>query len=53
LQNAKDKPLPVRLDAVVFGSDQGLVGQFNDVVADYAVKTLTALAAKPEDLGRW
>jgi F-type H+-transporting ATPase subunit gamma len=34
--------------AVVFGSDQGLVGQFNDVVADYAVKTLTALAAKPE-----
>jgi F-type H+-transporting ATPase subunit gamma len=23
--------------AVVFGSDQGLVGQFNDVVADYAV----------------
>ena len=29
--------------AVVFGSDQGLVGQFNDLVADYAVKTLTAL----------
>ncbi|MBF0315487.1 MAG: F0F1 ATP synthase subunit gamma [Oligoflexia bacterium] len=27
--------------AVVFGSDQGLVGQFNDVVTDYAVKTLT------------
>ena len=24
--------------AVVFGSDQGLVGQFNDVVADYAVR---------------
>lgn len=34
--------------AVVFGSDQGLVGQFNDVVADYAVKTLAALPAKPE-----
>jgi F-type H+-transporting ATPase subunit gamma len=32
--------------AVVFGSDQGLVGQFNDVVADYAVKTLAALPAK-------
>lgn len=29
--------------AVVFGSDQGLVGQFNDVVADYAIQTLTAL----------
>ena len=36
------------IGAVVFGSDQGLVGQFNDVVADYAVKTLAALRAKPE-----
>lgn len=26
--------------AVVFGSDQGLVGQFNDVMADFVVKTL-------------
>ena len=33
--------------AVVFGSDQGLVGQFNDVVTDYAVKTLAALPGKP------
>lgn len=33
------------IGAVVFGSDQGLVGQFNDVVADYAVKTLAALPA--------
>jgi F-type H+-transporting ATPase subunit gamma len=31
----------------VFGSDQGLVGQFNEVVADYALKTLAALPAKP------
>ncbi len=37
-----------RIGAVVFGSDQGLVGQFNDVVADYAVKTLATLSAKPE-----
>ena len=36
------------IGAVVFGSDQGLVGQFNDVVADYAVKTLAALPAKSE-----
>ena len=36
------------IGAVVFGSDQGLVGQFNDVVADYAVKTLAALPGKPE-----
>ena len=34
--------------AVVFGSDQGLVGQFNDVVADHAGKTLAALPAIPE-----
>lgn len=31
------------IDAVVFGSDQGLVGQFNEVIAEYAVKALTAL----------
>jgi F-type H+-transporting ATPase subunit gamma len=36
------------IGAIVFGSDQGLVGQFNDVVADHAVKTLAALTAKPE-----
>jgi F-type H+-transporting ATPase subunit gamma len=36
------------IGAVVFGSDQGLVGQFNDVVADYAIKELAALPNKPE-----
>jgi F-type H+-transporting ATPase subunit gamma len=36
------------IGAVVFGSDQGLVGQFNDVVADYAVKMLAALPAEPK-----
>lgn len=34
---------PVTIGAVVFGSDQGLVGQFNDVIADFALKTLAAL----------
>lgn len=34
--------------AVVFGSDQGLVGQFNDVVADFAVKTLATLPGAPQ-----
>jgi len=29
--------------AVVFGSDQGLVGQFNDFMADFVVKTLNDL----------
>jgi len=36
------------IGAVVFGSDQGLVGRFNDVLADYAVTSLAALPAKPE-----
>ena len=36
------------IGAVVFGSDQGLVGQFNDVVADFAIKTLAALPGKPQ-----
>ena len=35
------------IGAIVFGSDQGLVGQFNDVVADHAIKTLAALPGKP------
>jgi F-type H+-transporting ATPase subunit gamma len=35
------------ISAVVFGSDQGLVGQFNDVVADHAVKILADLADTP------
>ena len=34
------------ISAIVFGSDQGLVGQFNDAVADYALKTLAALPGK-------
>jgi F-type H+-transporting ATPase subunit gamma len=37
---------PEFIDAVVFGSDQGLVGRFNDVVADYAVKRLAAMPGK-------
>ncbi len=36
------------IGAVVFGSDQGLVGQFNEVVADYAIKTLAGLPGKPK-----
>ncbi|MTW22068.1 F0F1 ATP synthase subunit gamma [Allochromatium palmeri] len=35
--------------AVVFGSDQGLVGQFNDLVADHAVKTLAGLTEPSRD----
>jgi F-type H+-transporting ATPase subunit gamma len=41
---------PTTLHAIVFGSDQGLVGQFNDVIADYAIKTLSAL---PDEHRLW
>jgi len=33
--------------AIVFGSDQGLVGRFNDLVADYAVNALAAPPGSP------
>ena len=32
--------------AVVFGTDQGLVGRFNDVVAEHAIRTLKQLPGK-------
>lgn len=40
----------VETGAVVFGSDQGLVGQFNDVVAEHA---LAALASMPGESRIW
>jgi F-type H+-transporting ATPase subunit gamma len=43
-----ERKAPEAIGAVVFGSDQGLVGQFNDVVADFAIETLAALPGKPE-----
>ncbi len=36
------------IGAVVFGSDQGLVGQFNDIITDYAVRELEALPGKSQ-----
>lgn len=44
VESAKTK---INSGAVVFGSDQGLVGQFNDVVADFAVKALAELPGTP------
>jgi F-type H+-transporting ATPase subunit gamma len=38
---------PNTIGAIVFGSDQGLVGQFNDVVVDFAAAALKSLPAKP------
>ncbi len=43
----KEGNQPDEIGAIVFGSDQGLVGQFNDVVAEFATKTLAALPGKP------
>jgi F-type H+-transporting ATPase subunit gamma len=36
------------IGAVVFGSDQGLVGQFNEVVVQYAIQAIAALPGKPQ-----
>ena len=45
----RKSPIPAgATGAIVFGSDQGLVGQFNDVIADYAIKTLAALPGKAQ-----
>jgi F-type H+-transporting ATPase subunit gamma len=44
----RDRPPEVgTVGAVVFGSDQGLVGSFNDVVADYALQALAGRSASP------
>jgi F-type H+-transporting ATPase subunit gamma len=40
------------IGAVVFGSDQGLVGQFNDLVAERAVQTLGRLTSPLTDESR-
>ena len=40
------------ISAVVFGSDQGLVGQFNEVVSDCASRSLRRCPAKPNLGGR-
>ena len=47
------EPLPPRPDsakvgAIVFGSDQGLVGRFNDVIVEHAVEFLAALPGTPQ-----
>jgi len=37
-----------KIDAVVFGSDQGLVGQFNDEIVDYSMTALATMPGKPQ-----
>jgi len=50
MTTGKGRTKEAAVGAIVFGSDQGLVGQFNDVVADFAVG---ALAAVPGKLQVW
>jgi F-type H+-transporting ATPase subunit gamma len=38
---------PGLIGAIVFGSDQGLVGRFNDVVAECAIRSLATMPQKP------
>jgi F-type H+-transporting ATPase subunit gamma len=47
IPDAKQRSHDHPVDAVVFGSDQVLVGRFNDLVADYAVKMLAGLPGVP------
>ncbi len=44
----KGKKGPGVIGAVVFGSDQGLVGQFNDIIADFAASKLAAPPGKAQ-----
>ena len=39
---------PQQVGAIVFGSDQGLVGPFNDVIADHAIAKLAALPGRAQ-----
>jgi F-type H+-transporting ATPase subunit gamma len=41
-----ERPPADGVGAIVFGSDQGLVGQFNELLADFVVKTLQPLPGK-------
>jgi len=46
LASGKHKTRPPVVRAVVFGSDQGLVGQFNETVTDFAINSLATLPCK-------
>jgi F-type H+-transporting ATPase subunit gamma len=53
IQTIIEKPLTKKNNdqlvcAIVFGSDLGLVGQFNDLIADFALQSIRALPGKKE-----
>src|SRR5450830_1899578 len=39
-------PSAASVDAIVFGTDQGMVGQFNDTMFQYVIKTLAPMAGE-------
>jgi F-type H+-transporting ATPase subunit gamma len=41
------------ISVIVFGSDQGLVGQFNEDIADFVIKKLTSLRNQTTQLQVW
>jgi F-type H+-transporting ATPase subunit gamma len=43
----RDSAETTRVSAIVFGSDQGLVGQFNDTIAAFAIKALSGKPTRP------
>src|SRR3984885_13898776 len=47
---AKGKPQAEGVGAVVFGSDQGLVGRFNEVLAEFAMAKLKSLPGKTKKI---
>jgi len=47
LANVRPSRGPAPPGAVVFGSDQGMVGQFNEAIADFAVDFLTKDGVRP------
>jgi len=44
--NGNIRKKPAGTDMIVFGSDQGLVGQFNDIIVEHAVKSFEELPGK-------
>lgn len=47
IAESASRPEARSVGVIVFGSDQGLVGRFNDVVADFALQALAELPGKP------
>jgi F-type H+-transporting ATPase subunit gamma len=44
-------PTPGPIGAIVFGSDQGLVGRFNEVIAEFALQKLAAMPGRKQIWG--